>query len=498
MTGRKTGVKAGHAREECLKGLTGIDATFLYMETPETPMHVAGLTMYEPPADLQGSFFDHFKAFFLERMHLAPIFEKKLAKRVLELDHPGWVDAGELDFDYHLKAATLPKPGSWPQLEQLVGELHSEPLDRSKPLWQFTVIDGLEGGKVAIYAKMHHAAVDGGGGMAIAGALYDMGPVPRKVKPPPPKKPVRVPSIEERAILGINDFIQGLARQHLKAIEAVPQVLTTLTDLIAPPKGGQSGDMKPGIPGIPDVLAPKTPFNVTITRERAFAARELSLADAKFIAKATGTKINDVVMAVCAGALRPYLGDRKKLPKKPLIAFVPISLRAPGDAESSNQVFGMLCPIATQIADPIERLLSIKKTTSDSKMLAGTVKDVSPKDFSLLGAPVLIPGLAQLYGRSGLADVMPTTTNLTISNVPGPPIPVFSAGAKVLAMYPVSIPVHGVALNITVQSYLDKLDFGVTADRKAVPDIDRLGDLLAASMAELKSAVEKTAAATKP
>lgn len=471
-----------------MKGLTGIDATFLYMETPETPMHVAGLTTYVKPANLEGSFFEHFKAFFLERIHLAPIFEKKLARRVLELDHPGWVDAGEMDFDYHLKEATLPAPGNWAQLEALVAEQHAIHLDRSKPLWQFTVIEGLESGEVAIYTKIHHAAVDGGGGMAIAAAMYDMGPTPRKVKPPLPKKPVRVPTIEERAILGINDVIQSLARQHLKAMEAIPQFLGTVTDMLAPKTDGASGSGAGGLPTIPDVLAPKTPFNVSVSPQRSFAAREVSLADAKAVAKATGTKINDVVMAICSGALRTYLQKLKKLPKKPLVAFVPISLRAPGDEESSNQVFGMLCPIATEIADPLERLQAIKKLSVESKNLAGSVKDVSPKDFTLLGAPLLFPGLAQLYGRSGLADVMPSTTNLTISNVPGPPIPVFCAGAKVTAMYPVSIPVHGIALNITVQSYVDKLDFGITAGQNALPDADSLADLFAPALAELKAA----------
>jgi len=471
-----------------VKGLTGIDATFLYMETPDTPMHVAGLTLYEKPAKLEGSFFEHFKAFFLERIHLAPIFEKKLARRVLELDHPGWVDAGEMDFDYHLKEITLPAPGNWEQLEELVAEQHAIHLDRSKPLWQFTVVDGLDSGLVAIYTKIHHAAVDGGGGMAIAAAMYDMGPTPRKVKPPLPKKPVRVPTIEERAILGINDVIQSLARQHLKAMEAIPQFLGTMTDMLAPKKEGGSGSGPSSLPGIPDVLAPKTPFNVSVTKQRSFAAREVSLADAKMVAKATGTKINDVVMAICSGAIRNYLEAMKKLPKKPLVAFVPISLRAPGDEDSSNQVFGMLCPIATEIADPLERLQAIKKLSVESKNLAGSVKDVSPKDFTLLGAPILLPGLAQLYGSSGLADVMPSTTNLTISNVPGPPIPVFCAGAKVVAMYPVSIPVHGIALNITVQSYVDKLDFGITAGRKALPDADKLADLFAPALAELKTA----------
>lgn len=479
-----------------MKQLGGIDATFLYMETPETPMHVAGLTLYEPPADFSGSFFEHFKEFFLTRMHLAPIFEKKLARTVLELDHPLWVDAGELDFDYHLRRATLPGPGTWRQLEELVGDLHSVPLDRTRPLWQFTVIDGLDDGNVAIYSKVHHAAVDGGAGMAIAAALYDMSPVPRKVKPPEPKKKPRKPSIEERAILGINDAVQNVIRQQLNVMQAIPQVLGTLTDMLAPPK---SADGKPaagpGIPGIPDVLAPKTPFNVTITSQRSYAARALSLTDAKLVSKATGTKINDVVMAICAGALRPYLQERKALPKKPLIAFVPISLREPGNADASNQVFGMLCPIATQIEDPLERLKSIQKTANDSKSLAGTVKDVSPKDFSLLGAPILLPGLAQFFGRTGLADLMPSTTNLTISNVPGPPFPLYCAGAKILAMYPVSIPVHGIALNITVQSYQDKLNFAITADRRAVPDPQALADLFEPALEDLKQALAKPAPA---
>ncbi len=478
-----------------MKPLTGIDATFLYMESPEQPMHVGSLTLYDPPANLEGSFFDQFKAFFLERIHLVPIFQQKLARRVLELDHPGWVEVAEIDEAYHFNPITLPAPGSHAQLEALIADLHAGPLDRTEPLWRFFIIDGLENGNVAIYAKMHHAAVDGGAGMAIAAMLYDMGPKPRAVKPPPPRPEIRVPTVPERAILGINDVIQSAVRQHFRAMEAIPQMLGTLTDLVAPPVGKSGGDGASGLPGIPDVLAPKTPFNATITAKRSYAARELSLTDAKFIGKATGTKINDVVMAICAGALRPYLQSKKKLPKKPLIAFVPISLREAGDTSTTNQVFGMLCPVSTQIADPIERLLDIKKGSGGAKNLAGTVKDVSPKDFTLIGAPVLLPGLTQLYGHSGLADIMPSTTNLTISNVPGPPIPVFCAGAKVVAMYPVSIPTHGIALNITVQSYMDKLDFGLVGDAKAVPDIGHLGDLMVESMAELKAAATALAEA---
>lgn len=472
-----------------MKQLGGIDATFLYMETPETPMHVAALTVYEPPADFSGSFFEHFKTFFLSRIHLAPIFEKKLARTVLELDHPGWVDAGELDLDYHLKRVVLPAPGSFEQLEALVGEWHSTALDRTRPLWQFTVVEGLSDGTVAIYAKVHHAAVDGGAGMIIASALYDMSPTPRKVKPPEPKAPPpRKPTVEERALLGLNDLVQNVVRQHLNVVQAIPQALNTLHDILAPKPAADAGNSAGGLPGLPQGIAPKTPFNVTVTSQRIYAARDLSLTDAKLVSKATGTKINDVVMAVCAGALRTYLQEHDALPKRSLVAFVPISLREMGNTDINNQVFGMNCRVATEIADPIKRLKAIQKASGESKSLAGSVKDVAPKDYTLLGAPLLLPGLMQLYGRTGLADVLPQAVNLVISNTPGPPFPLYCAGAKILALYPVSIPVHGIALNMTVQSYQDRLNFGITADKRAVPDAARLADLLAPALDELKQA----------
>lgn len=491
-----------------MKQLGGIDAAFLYMETPETPMHVAAMSLYQPPADMQGSFHEHFTAFFKTRMHLIPIFSKRLARTVLELDHPGWVDA-EPDLAHHIRAVTLPAPGGRAELEALVGELHSAALDRDRPLWQFTVIDGLADGTVGLYAKMHHAAVDGGAGMIIVQALFDFTPVPRSVPAPvPAPKPKRKPTIPERALLGVNDLLANVVRQQLDAMQAVPQMLTTLTNLVSPPpapkkkapaaaeaaeapKKKRSGlDLLPKLPRLPELprLAPKTPFNVTITPKRTYAMRTLSLMDAKAIKKATDTKINDVVMAVCAGAIRRYLLEKKALPDQPLVAFVPISLREMGNTDINNQVFGMNCLLATDVADPLERLATIHRTTNDAKMMAGSVKDIAPKDFTLLGAPLLLPGLMSLYGKSGLADLVPMAVNLVISNTPGPPFPLFCAGAKVLALFPVSIPVHGIGLNITVQSYMENLDFGITADAKALPDAGRLGDLLVEAMAELKAA----------
>jgi WS/DGAT/MGAT family acyltransferase len=472
-----------------MKQLSGIDATFLYMETPETPMHVAGLTLYEPPQAMAGSFYEHFRTFFASRVHLIPIFGKKLARSAFDLDHPGWVDAGEVDLDYHIRHARLPKPGTFAQLEAMVGDLHSVLLDRSRPLWQFTVIDGLADGRLALYSKVHHAAVDGGAGMVITKALYDVTETPRDVGPAPAPKPkAPKPSMEQRAIVGLNDLMANMIRQHITVVTAGAKLMGSLASALIP--GASKGEEKvPGAPAIPNLVPPKTPFNVTITGQRSYAARSVSLEDAKFVAKATGTKINDVVMAICSGALRTYLLAKKKLPKTPLIAFVPISLREAGNTDINNQVFGMNCPLATDIADPLERLLSIQKTSSTSKNMAGATKDAAPKDFTLIGAPMLLPGLVQLLGKSGLADMVPMGVNVVISNTQGPPFPLYCAGAKVTALYPVSIPTHGIGLNLTVQSYMNALDFGLTADRKAVPDVADLADDLKTALDELVAAV---------
>ena len=468
-----------------MKQLSGIDAAFLYMETEQTPMHVAGLTIYDLPKGFRDSFHKHFTTFFKSRVHLIPIFGMKLAKDTFQLDHPGWVDAGTIDFDYHIRSAKLEKPGNRAQLEAMVAELHAETLDRSRPLWQFTVIEGLEGRQAALYSKVHHAAIDGGAGMAITKALYDVTPEPREVEAPAPKEPPRKPTQVERAILSINALASNMVRQQLTMIENVPKLMGQLNDLIAPVLAGKVG--------LPQILAPRTPFNVTITSERSYAARSVSLGDAKAIAKSTGTKLNDVVMAATSGALRSYLLKRQQLPDASLVAFVPISLREAGNAEATNQVFGMNCPLATNYGDPLKRLHKIKQESGTSKTLAGSVKDSAPTDYTLIGAPALLPGLMQLYGMTRLADVVPQTVNLTISNTQGPPFPLYCAGAKVTALYPVSIATHGVALNVTVQSYLDHLDFGVTADAAALPDADVFAEAIVSSFEELKKAAAKAA-----
>ncbi|NNE52279.1 MAG: wax ester/triacylglycerol synthase family O-acyltransferase [Sulfitobacter sp.] len=472
-----------------MKQLSGIDATFLYLETEQTPMHVAGLTLYDLPKGFKGSFHKHFTKFFKTRVHLIPIFGMKLAKAAFELDHPGWVDAGELDFDYHIQSAKLPKPGTRKQLEDMVAELHAVRLDRTKPLWQFTIIEGLEGRQAALYSKVHHAAVDGGAGMVITQALYDLSETPREVKPAEPKEPVRVPTQPERAILTMNDIVSNVVRQQITMLENVPKMMSQVTNLLAPLLSGKVG--------LPQLLAPRTPFNVTVGAKRSYAARSIPLPEVKAIAKAQGAKLNDVVMAITSGAVRRYLMEKQELPDAALVAFVPISMREMGNTDINNQVFGMNVPLATNYGDPIKRLKKIQLESGASKMMAGGVKDAAPSDFTIIGAPTLLPGLMQLYGMTKLADVIPQVVNMCISNNMGPPFPLYCAGAKVTALYPVSIATHGVGLNVTVQSYLNHLDFGITCDYKAVPDVDHLADLLVDSFEELSTAVAKSQSAAE-
>ena len=476
--------------------LSGIDASFLYLETPETPMHVAGLTYFQLPEGFEGSFYRHFRRFFESRLHTIPIFSKRLAPSLYDLDHPGWVDALDLDLDYHLRETALPAPGTEAQLEEVIGRLHANTLDRSRPLWQFYVITGLENGQGVLYSKVHHAAIDGGAGMAINKALYDVTAVPREVAPPPPKpaapKPAPSSPTAVDPVKGIADIMGNMMRQQLKMWEAAPAIVNAMTDAFLAKPGEMPkalGTLQSLVTQLPTLDAPKTPFNATITRERSYAARTIPLGDAKAIAKAGGAKLNDVVMAVCSGALRRYLQEKGQLPDKPLIAGVPISLREPGDTRQNNQVSGMLCQIATDIADPAERLTAIVRSSSQAKQLAGTFRDAVPQDFAFVGAPILLQLVMLVYGRSGLADRLPMPMNVTISNVPGPPMPLYCAGAKVTALHPVSIAAHGAALNITVQSYMDALNFGLTADRRAVPDVGRLGDYLVEAADELKKAV---------
>lgn len=461
--------------------LSGLDAAFLYLETPETPMHVGGLNICELPPGYEGDFVDAVKQLLVPRMQLAPVFERKLLHMPFELASPVWVYDDALDLDYHIRSVVLPRPGTRAQLDRLVGRLHSSLLDRSRPLWEFYIIEGLQtpadapkGTRhVAFYSKVHHAALDGAGGIALAQAILDTSPVPRTVAAAPPRETSAAdnPTLGALATAGL----RNAAAQYAKLVKTLPAVagsavrlLRTATTRDTAAKAANAGTAAPGWFG------PKTPINVRVTNQRLFASLSIPLAEVKTIAKGHGATLNDVVLALCSGALRSYLAGRGCEPDAPLLAAVPVSLREAGNTTLNNQVSMMRIALASTIADPLERLHAIHRASNKSKALTGSVKSVLPTDFPSLGAPWLISGLAALFGRSRLADRMPPLANVAISNVPGPQIPLYFAGAKLLTYYPVSIAVHSMALNITVQSYKGALDFGLTACRKAVPDLPEL------------------------
>ncbi|MBV9890035.1 MAG: wax ester/triacylglycerol synthase family O-acyltransferase [Rhizobacter sp.] len=464
-----------------MKSLGGLDASFLYMETPQTPMHVAGLSIVELPKGFHGNFYELYKRHLAARLHLFPVLKKKIVPVPWDIDHPIWVD-DELDIDYHIRESRLPKPGTMEQLEDLVARLHSNFLDRSRPLWEFYVIEGLAHGHIAIYTKIHHAAVDGGAGMALTNMMYDTSPTGRQIEPPPASA---TKSEVPDALELIGGAYRNMLSQQVGALRKIPEVLKAIASVAMPVVGTV---VRLPAQRLPNLIAPKTILNATITSQRAFTARSLPLADAKAIARETGTKLNDVVMATCAGALRRYLIEKHALPKEPLVAFVPVSLRDPGNTEANNQVSGMLCSLATDIRDPLERLKAIQESSRQAKDLSGKVRDAQPRDFSIFGAPFVMHEVMQLYGRSQLADRLPPPANAVISNVPGPQTPLYVAGAKVLTLYPVSIPSHGMALNLTVQSYCGSLDFGLTACRKTVPELRKLAGYLGESLQELLDA----------
>ena len=468
--------------------LTGMDATFLYMETDETPMHVSGLLICEPPEDGVNPY-EALKSQIAARAHEIPSFHRKLMPTPFYVDHPVWVTAETIDLDYHIKHARLPSPGNVEQLREIIQGLHSLTLDRDRPLWQFYIIEGVEDeafglkkGSFALYTKSHHASIDGGAGIAVMDIISDREPTPR---PPLPKNKIRLYSEKPGTFELLGSSYGRFLQQQVDFVKSVPDLVKAAGSFAKVASEDTSAVMKNLKP------APKTRFNVRIQKQRAYGAQSLMLADVKALAKRTNTTLNDVVLSICGGALRTYLSKHKELPEESLVAAVPVSLRELGDASNTNQVAGMTCGIATDITDPIKRLMAVNENAKSAKKQLATVKDIFPTDYSFFGAPILVTAMAQLTSRTDIMNYMPSPINVTISNVPGPRRHVYFAGSRVVANFPVSIATHGCALNITLQSYVDRLDFGLIACKIAVPDVQDIADYIVEEFEVLQKAAEK-------
>ena len=474
-----------------MKQLSGLDATFLYLETPEMPMHVGALHLFELPEGYKGRFVTALRKHMDSRLPVAPVLRRRLWWMPLNMANPAWVDA-EPDLRQHIVEIKLPANSGLPELESEVSRLHTVLLDRKQPLWKFHVFEGLApapGGRkrVALYTQLHHAAVDGQAAVALANAILDLTPEPRAIDATPSKRP--------RAFrLEMTEMLRGvLGNQAQKVAEIVrnlPGTVSTLSSAASTAVSASSlitGQKGPGNL----TLAPRTPLNVSVTDGRAFASVTIPLPELKELGRAHGATINDMALMVCSSALRRYYGKRRTLPRKSLVAAVPISLREKGgttaEEAKGNQASMSLISLGTNISDPRKRLAHVKAATASMKSTMGSVRSILPTDFPSLGMPWLIEAAAALYGRARVADRLPQVANLVISNVPGPPVPLYMAGARMITNYPASIIVHGVALNITVQSYDRSLDFGLMADLQAMPDVRELADAIAIAFDDLRA-----------
>jgi diacylglycerol O-acyltransferase / wax synthase len=474
-----------------MKQLSGLDASFLYLETPEMPMHVGALHLFELPAGFKGKFVTALRKHIASRLPVAPVLRRKLWWMPLNLANPAWVDA-EPDMAKHIVEIKLPasaKSGTGlPELEAQVSALHPVLLDRKRPLWKMHVFEGLGRGanglkRVALYTQLHHAAVDGQAAVALANAILDVTAQPRVIEAAASKR-------AKVFRLDMAEMLRGALANQISQVSAIvkdlPATLGTLGGAARTAIGGSKLlGAKPGVSNL--TLAPNTPFNVSLTAGRSFAAVTLPLRELKALGKAHDATINDMVMMVVGSALRRHFSKQRTLPKKSMVAAVPISLREKGDTSSDNQASMSLVSLGTHIADPRKRLAHVRAATAAMKTAMGSVKSILPTDFPSLGMPWLIEAATALVAKAKVADRLPQVANLVISNVPGPPVPLYMAGAHMLTNYPTSIIVHGMALNITVQSYDQSLDFGIIADAAALPDARALAHEIEIAFDDLRA-----------
>lgn len=498
-----------------MKQLPGLDASFLHLETPQMPMHVGALHNFELPADYEGDFLADMRAHMAARLVLTPALRQKLVKMPLNLSNPVWVDA-EPDLEQHIVGIELPKSrsgGDQAALEAQVGKLHPVLLDRSCPLWKFHVFTGLEDGpggtrRYAMYTQLHHAAVDGQAAVALGQAILDLAPAGREVDQQRHGRVrhQRSPFDMLRGALG-NQL--GLVMDAVKAIPGAVGVLSqmasqkvggtasgTLAALASRVKGRSVASAGRSVSNL--AIAPRTRLNTTVSDTRAFASISLPLVAVNAARRRHKASLNDAVLMICSGALRRNFLKHGPLARKSMVAGVPISTRAKGDTTSNNQATMTIVSLGTHIAEPAKRLAHVLAATTAMKANIGAMKSLMPSDFPSLGVPWLMAGLSSLYEKARVADRIPAIANVTISNVPGPTVPLYMAGARMLTNYPTSIVVHGVALNITVQTYDASLEFGLIACGQAMPEVAELARHVQAAFDEFEALPASVASASAP
>lgn len=472
-----------------MRQLQGMDASFVALETRTSPMHIGSILIYNP-ATAPGGFvrFKDILKFFESRMQLSKTMRQRMVRVPFDLDYPYWIEDPDFDLEYHVRHIALPEPGDWRQLCIQAARIFARPLDLTRPPWEFTVVEGLKNvpgipeGSYAMVTKVHHAAIDGMSGIDLMEAMHTL----RADEGPPPGpdewKPEKVPNPAE--LLGKSYF--NALTNPLKQMEVAARAAPGIAKAI---KGLATKDFTVSR----ELLAPRTRFNRVISAHRVVEGRSLPLADIKAIRTLTpGSKVNDVFLAIVGGALRKYLLAKDDLPDKTLTAMAPISVRSAGEkGDMGNQVAAMVAPLGTHIADPGERLAFVHSQTTNSKAMTEAIGARNMTEASKV-APALWMSLgAQLYTRLGLANrgaAAPFST--VVTNVPGPPVPIYSAGARLESMMGLLCLTDGMGLGHTVQSYVDEATITFTACRDLMPDPDFYAQCIQASFEELRDAAQ--------
>jgi diacylglycerol O-acyltransferase / wax synthase len=471
--------------------LSGLDAGFLYLETPTLQMHVAIVAVFDPTTVPGGYSFRRIRQRILDRIPLVPVFQRRLVEVPLRLGHPVWVDDADFDIDNHLRRAALPSPGGMRELAEFAADVTSRQLPRDRPLWEMWLVEGLEDGKFALVAKMHHSTIDGVSGAELLGVLFDLEPEPPDQGPQGERQlDLRVPSSLElvsHALLA--DLVRplGLGRTIWRTTKSIAHI-RKVRQAIRPGGPGGSGGPGTGKAAIP-LSAPRTSLNGSVHARRRVAFAVANLADVKKLKNAMGTTVNDVVLAICAGALRTYLLAGDELPEIPLVALVPVSV-TPETAElrGSNKISGMFVQLPCELDDPLERLRFIHEGTKGAKEEHQALGADTLQNWAEHAAPNVFAAAARLYTRMRLADRHRPLANLIISNVPGPDVPLYMGGSQLLGMFPLGPVMDGMGLNMTIMSYQGVLYWGLAADARAVPRIWDIAAAIPAALSELLAA----------
>lgn len=464
-----------------MRKLSGQDAAFLYGERPNWHLHVSGLMVVDAANAPDGWSFDRFREVLVSRIAEVPQLRWRYVDVPFGVDRPSWVEDPHMDPDFHIRRVALPAPGGRDELGEVVGRLVSYKLDRSKPLWEAWCIEGLEGGKVAILQKIHHAIIDGVSGAGLAEVLLDIEPIPRapQVDLNDEITPGRIPGQGEMFLRGlVHSAWRTPVRTARFANQTVRQALSALPVL--------RGDEPVSLP----LTAPRTVFNSDPTPSREFAATRVPLDRVKSIKASFDVKLNDVVLALCSTALREYLLHRGELPEASLIASCPVSMRAEGDASIGNKVGNMFASLATDADDPVERLMRIHASTTSAKEMRKALAAHQIMGLTETTPPGLINLAARMYTTAGLAARTPPAASLVISNVPGPPLQLYLAGAPLEALYPMGPLLMGMSLNMTAFSIMDNLDIGIMSCPDIVPEPNRIADAIPRALEELEARVQ--------